>query len=411
MIDILSVLAVLLYTFGTFAFCYGFTTICLTFLNRPLNHQRIIYTFIFFFINFISFIFCKFIDLGIVINWIIFLFIAFIQTFFILKAEFYASAFLSLQASLCGLNSNLFSRSLLSIILNIPLSSVGDFDSNLVVIPVIISFLTCFSIFMYYSKERQIKPIRRILQTPRHLKSLLLTMAILLAYLLLQNFLYTSDKNTISLKIWSLLSCIYISFGFLWSIKYAVRFSYLYYLDDQNINLRRILHDYEKQEQNLKQASDYDSLTGILNRRAGDNSLSILTESNIDFSLCLIDLDGLKYVNDNLGHHYGDIYLKSVANLLKDSCRSNKDILFRYGGDEFVIAFVEMSTYDVCVRMQNVFNEVVKLNETSDFPMSISYGISNDYNLSLAERLEQADTLMYEMKSKHKKENPNFIRN
>ena len=264
---------------------------------------------------------------------------------------------------------------------------------------------------MYYSKERQIKPIRRILQTPRHLKSLLLTMAILLAYLLLQNFLYTSDKNTISLKIWSLLSCIYISFGFLWSIKYAVRFSYLYYLDDQNINLRRILHDYEKQEQNLKQASDYDSLTGILNRRAGDNSLSILTESNIDFSLCLIDLDGLKYVNDNLGHHYGDIYLKSVANLLKDSCRSNKDILFRYGGDEFVIAFVEMSTYDVCVRMQNVFNEVVKLNETSDFPMSISYGISNDYNLSLAERLEQADTLMYEMKSKHKKENPNFIRN
>lgn len=407
----IKILAILLYTVGTFAFCYGFTTICFAFLNRPLDKKRLIYTFIFFFIDFICFMICGLLDRGIIVNWIIFLFIAFIQTFFILKAPLPAASFLSLQASLCGLNSNLFNRSLLSLILNIPLSSIGNFDSSLITIPAVLSFLTCFCIFMSYSKDRKMKPLRHILQTPKHLKSLLLTISILFAYLLLQNLLYISDKNTISLKIWSLLSCIYISFGFLWSVKYAVRFSYLYYLDDKNITLRRILHDYKKQEQNLKEVTDYDSLTGILNRRAGDNKLNLIVQDNIDFCLCLVDLDGLKYVNDNLGHKYGDIYLKSIAKLLKDNCRSNKDIVFRYGGDEFIIIFVEISTYDVYIRMQHVCDEIVKLNETSDFTMSISYGVSSDSSLSLNERFKQADNLMYKMKAQHKKENPNFIRN
>lgn len=409
-IGVLILLSTVLYAFATFTFCYGFTTFCFAFLDRPLNNRRIIYTLVFFLINFICFVFCGILDCGIVVNWIIFLFIAFIETFLILKIPFTAAAFLSLVASLCGLDANLFNRSLLSIILNIPLSSVGDFDSNLIVIPSVLSFLTCFFVFMYYSKDKTIKPLRHILQTPRHLNSLILTMSILMAYLLLQNLLYTSDKNSISLKIWSLLSCVYISFGFLWSIKYAVRFSYLYYLDDQNINLRRILHDYKTQEQNLKKASDYDSLTEILNRHAGDIAINNLIENNIDFCLCIIDLDGLKYVNDNLGHKYGDIYLKSIANLLKANCRGDKDILFRYGGDEFVLAFVEMSADTTYVRMQHVFDEVVKLSETSNFPMSISYGISDDSNLSLAERFEQADNLMYKMKSQHKQQNPNLIR-
>lgn len=411
MINIFAILAILLYTVGTFAFCYGFTTICFAFLNRPLDKKRLIYTFIFFFIDFICFMICGLLDRGIIVNWIIFLFIAFIQTFFILKAPLPAASFLSLQASLCGLNSNLFNRSLLAIILNIPLSSIGNFDSSLITIPAVSSFLTCFFIFMSYSKDRKMKPLRHILQTPKHLKSLLLTMSILLAYLLLQNLLYTSDKNTISLKLWSLLSCTYIAFGFLWSIKYAVRFSYLYYLDDKNIILRQILHDYKKQEENLKEVTNYDQLTGVLNRRTGDNKLNLMVQDNIDFCLCLVDLDGLKYVNDNLGHKYGDIYLKSIAKLLKDNCRNNKDIIFRYGGDEFVIIFIEISTDDVYIRMQHICDEIAKLNETSDFTMSISYGVSSDSSLSLNERFEQADNLMYKMKAQHKKENPNFIRN
>lgn len=408
MVNIISFIA---YTISTFAFCYGFTTFSFAFLNKPIDNKRIIYTFIFFLLDFLSFIICGILGFSLVINWVVFILISFIETFFILKAKFSASCFISLQTALVGLNSNLLYRVLISLIFNIPLNVIDSIKYKIIVVPVFLSFFTCFFISMYYSKEKKIKPIRHILQTPKYLNSLLLTISILMAYLLLQHFFYIIDGNSISVKLLSLLSCIYTGFGFIWSIKYAVRFSYLYYLDDQNITLRQILHDYKKQEQNLKEASNYDSLTEILNRRAGDIAINNLIENNIDFCLCIIDLDGLKYVNDNLGHQYGDIYLKSIANLLKHSCRSNKDILFRYGGDEFVIVFVEMAAYDVHIRMQNVFNEVVKMNETSDFPMNISYGISSDFELSLNERFEQADLFMYKMKTEHKKQNPNIVRN
>lgn len=402
----------LLYVISTLAFCYGFATFSFAFLNKHSEKsEKAVYTLIFFFMDSICFVICEFLQLSIVLNWLIFAFIAFIQAFFILQSKFSTALFLCLQASLCGLNSNLFQRSLIAIILNIPLSSIDNSQSQLTLIPIISSFFTCFIIFILYSKEKRVKPLRHILQTPKHLKSLLLTMTILMAYLLLQNLLYVSDKNSISLKILSLLSCLYIAFGFLWSVKYTVRFSYLYYLDDQNITLRRILHDYKQQEQNLKQASNYDSLTGILSRHSGDNALNMLVENDINFCLCIIDLDGLKYVNDTLGHKYGDMYLKTISSLLKNNCRNNKDILFRYGGDEFVIAFVDMQTSDVHIRMQYIFEQVVKMNDISEFPMNISYGISTDSNLSLNERFDQADSFMYKMKAEHKKQNPNIVRN
>lgn len=408
MINIISFIA---YTVSTFAFCYGFTIFSFAFLNKPLDNKKFIYTFIFFVIDFLCFFICGFLNTRLVINWLIFVFIAFIQTFFILKATLSASCFISIQATVLGLNSNLLFRALISIILNIPLSFIDIIENKLIIIPVSLSYFTCFIIFMNISKDKKIKPLRHILQTPKHLNSLLSTMAILMVYLLLQDFFYISDKNNICVKLLSLLSCIYIAFGFLWSIKYAVRFSYLYYLDDQNITLRHTLHDYKKQEQNLKAASDYDPLTGILNRRAGDNSIKNLFENNIDFCLCIIDLDGLKYVNDNLGHQYGDIYLKSISDLLKHNCRSNKDTLFRYGGDEFVIAFVDMPIYNVNIRMKHIFDEVVKLSEKSDFPMNISYGVSPPSELSISERFEQADNYMYQMKAEHKKQNPDIVRN
>lgn len=408
MINIISAIA---YAISTFAFCYGFTTFSFAFLNRSLDNKRFKYAFIFSLMNFSCFTVCGLLNLNLVMNWIIFIFIAFIQTFFILKAKLSAAYFLSLQASLCGLNANLFYRALVAIILNIPLNLIDNVEYKLIIIPAFLSFLTCFVISIYHSRDKKIKPLRHILQAPKHLNSLLLTMSILMAYLLLQTFFYMNDKNNISIKLLSFLSCIYISFGFLWSIKYAVRFSYLYYLDDQNITLRRILHDYKEQEENLKEANDYDALTSVLNRRAGDNAINNLIENNINFCLCIVDLDGLKYVNDNLGHQYGDIYLKSIANLLKNNCRNSKDVVFRYGGDEFVIIFVEMSTYDVYVRMQYIHNEVNKLNDNSEFPMNISYGISPDSELSISQRFEQADNCMYKMKAEHKKQNPNIVRN
>lgn len=400
----------ILYVISTFAFCHGFSTFSIAFINKPLKKPQIYYTFIFFFINIIVFKLYGMLQLGLLTNWLIFTLIAFLEACIILKAKPSISAFLALQAGLCGLSANLLQRAFISLILNVPLRSVAELNSIANSISVIASFFVYYAVCLYYSKDNQIKPLRHLLQTPIHFYSLLFTMGVLMIYLLLQNFLYISGTNNIPIKLWSMLSCTYMSFGLLWSMKYAVRFSYLYYLDDQNIILRQVLYDSQNEEEHLREANYYDTLTNTLNRRSGDKELNHIINSNIDFHLCVIDLDGLKYVNDNFGHNFGDLYITSIAKLLKENCRQNKDILFRYGGDEFIIAFVEMPEKEIKQRFNHILEKIKILNESSDFKMSISFGISPPSNLTLFERFEQADKLMYEMKNKHKMQNPNLIR-
>jgi len=85
-----------------------------------------------------------------------------------------------------------------------------------------------------------------------------------------------------------------------------------------------------------------DELTGVLNRRAGLAALraeieAIRRSAEPELALAFLDLDGLKFTNDTQGHAAGDAALREVAHTLKRCLRAG-DIVFRYGGDEFVCA-------------------------------------------------------------------------
>lgn len=90
-------------------------------------------------------------------------------------------------------------------------------------------------------------------------------------------------------------------------------------------------------EEKLKKA-DYESMTGVLRRGAGEYKVrDYLSSANYkNGMLIVVDLDDLKYINDNLGHRAGDEAIIGIANVLKSSFRSS-DIIMRYGGDEFVV--------------------------------------------------------------------------
>ncbi|MEO9651584.1 MAG: diguanylate cyclase [Roseobacter sp.] len=79
-----------------------------------------------------------------------------------------------------------------------------------------------------------------------------------------------------------------------------------------------------------------DTLTGLRNRRAMDQSLSMALSSDQPFSLMHADLDFFKSVNDTLGHAAGDHVLQEVARIMNDETRE-ADVVARVGGDEFVI--------------------------------------------------------------------------
>jgi diguanylate cyclase (GGDEF)-like protein len=90
-----------------------------------------------------------------------------------------------------------------------------------------------------------------------------------------------------------------------------------------------------------------DELTGVLSRRAGLATLTSQIErarqsAEPELALAFLDVDGLKFVNDTRGHAAGDDLLCAVTHTLTRCLRSS-DIVFRYGGDEFVCALPHLS--------------------------------------------------------------------
>lgn len=168
---------------------------------------------------------------------------------------------------------------------------------------------------------------------------------------------------------------------------------------------------YRKQlEEELKKISNTDPLTGLYNRRGfitlAEHTLSLAKRLKKKLILLFIDLDNMKWINDNLGHNIGDIALKETADILKKTFREN-DLIARIGGDEFVVLGViesEDDREDIISRLNKKIDEFNKEKERS-FKLSISIGTvfyNSDDSYSIEDLLERADKLMYEEKRKKK---------
>ena len=80
----------------------------------------------------------------------------------------------------------------------------------------------------------------------------------------------------------------------------------------------------------------FDLLTGVRNRNSFEKELVKLREEGVDAFCFLVDINNLKTTNDAMGHSAGDELLKVMAKLLKDTT-GKEGLVFRYGGDEFVV--------------------------------------------------------------------------
>jgi diguanylate cyclase (GGDEF)-like protein len=133
-----------------------------------------------------------------------------------------------------------------------------------------------------------------------------------------------------------------------------------------------------------------DELTGLGNRRKGDQLLESLREGD---AVLLIDLDRFKVVNDTFGHAEGDRLLTHIGHYLKGALHDNSEI-FRYGGDELVIIqrAEGASPIDVAERVLHGWR---LLNPTT----TLSIGIAvRQVGHSLAQTFGEADSALYEAK-------------
>lgn len=145
--------------------------------------------------------------------------------------------------------------------------------------------------------------------------------------------------------------------------------------------------------------SYHDQLTGLYNRRYFEDTLSRLDNShNLPISLVMIDMNGLKLVNDAFGHATGDNYLKKLAEIIRHHLRTS-DIAARYGGDEFIILLPKTTTKEAQVVLERLYESIEK-PENGIVPLSISYGIKTKKNVSesIIDILNASDETMYTKK-------------
>ena len=166
-----------------------------------------------------------------------------------------------------------------------------------------------------------------------------------------------------------------------------------------------------KSKSNLvKYFSEFDTMTGAYNRRSGIERLSQvyknLKKTNCMASICFIDVNGLKQVNDTLGHEAGDALLTAVSSAIRAQIRS-EDFLVRLGGDEFLIVYSGIGEGEAEQAWQRILVALEAINQTENrrYLVSVSHGImalNCSGSMKLDDLLHMADVKMYEEKMKIK---------
>jgi diguanylate cyclase (GGDEF)-like protein len=182
---------------------------------------------------------------------------------------------------------------------------------------------------------------------------------------------------------------------------------------DSNLLARSLRYAIERHQlaMMLRSMSLVDELTGLYNRRGfltlAGQSLKTAGRLRKKMLLLFADLDGMKWINDNLGHHEGDLALQETAALLSDTFRES-DIVARLGGDEFVVAALEVSEEGSDAIINRLEKNLASRNamENRSYRLAISIGAAifdPESPCSIEELLERADAIMYMQKSEKKR--------
>ncbi|MCI4627208.1 MAG: sensor domain-containing diguanylate cyclase, partial [Candidatus Magnetoovum sp. WYHC-5] len=156
-------------------------------------------------------------------------------------------------------------------------------------------------------------------------------------------------------------------------------------------------------EDKLKQIAHFDTLTGLPNRRIFFDRLTqilhISRRNSTSFAILFMDLNRFKYVNDTLGHEYGDMLLKEVAKRLL-TCIRQSDTVARLGGDEFTVLLAQVKQEsDAAIVAEKIIKVIEQpfYLEGQECSIGVSIGISTYKSDSDAVDVlvQKADTAMY----------------
>jgi diguanylate cyclase (GGDEF)-like protein len=167
--------------------------------------------------------------------------------------------------------------------------------------------------------------------------------------------------------------------------------------ETQMDRLRGLTLEVEVLRRESAHRTDLDGLTGLFNQAA--LARRVEQPEAPDCVVVVCDMDNFKEVNDRYGHLVGDEILRNVGSLLQRSIRHD-DEAYRWGGDEFVILFLNQSTDGAVKRMHEIEQRLsdFQVRGFGELPISFSWGVADGREKALRQALDEADRAMYTAK-------------
>lgn len=174
--------------------------------------------------------------------------------------------------------------------------------------------------------------------------------------------------------------------------------------------LQKTLAVLQQERQLLERSAYIDSLTNLGNRGGLDRHVNQLWRKGVPFTCAYIDIDHLKHCNDKFGHAEGNRYILGICHALTETMEHD-DLLFRIGGDEFVLVSPTTGEAELEQRLERTRTDLVEATSDGKAPMiaSFSFGCSHVDPLAGDSRRQMtmdADRKMYRYKLMHRVQQP-----
>lgn len=159
--------------------------------------------------------------------------------------------------------------------------------------------------------------------------------------------------------------------------------------------------------QELNDAIIRDPLTSLYNRRFLEERLPVdiitATMTHLPLSVCFIDLDNFKLINDLYGHETGDSSIRAISEVIRRNVQFGNAWAARYGGDEFILIFPDTDEKQARLILERIQREVAGIaikRKKAGLRLNISYGIETmrETPMTAREMLRSADEKMYRVK-------------